>query len=30
MRFRTSIEQSGTTAAGIRVPDEIVEALGSG
>jgi hypothetical protein len=30
MRFRTSIEQSGKTATGIRVPDEIVEALGSG
>ena len=30
MRFRTAIEQSGRTATGIRIPDEIVEALGSG
>ncbi|HET6744438.1 MAG TPA: YdeI/OmpD-associated family protein [Candidatus Limnocylindria bacterium] len=30
MRFRTTILQEGTTATGIRVPDEIVEALGSG
>ena len=30
MRFRTTIEQSGKTATGIRVPDEIVEGLGSG
>lgn len=30
MRLRTTIEQSGETATGIRVPDEIVEALGSG
>jgi hypothetical protein len=30
MRFRTTILQSGKTATGIRVPDEIVEALGSG
>ena len=30
MRFRTTIEQSGKTATGIRIPDEIVEALGSG
>jgi len=30
MRFRTTILQSGKTAAGIRIPDEIVEALGSG
>ena len=30
MRFRTTIVQSGKTATGIPVPDEIVEALGSG
>ncbi len=30
MRFRTTIEQSGKTATGIRIPDEVVEALGSG
>jgi hypothetical protein len=30
MRFHTTILQSGKTAAGIRIPDEIVEALGSG
>lgn len=30
MRFRTTIEQSGKTATGIRIPDEIVEELGSG
>ena len=30
MRFRTTILQSGRTATGIRVPDEVVEALGSG
>lgn len=30
MRFRTTILQSGKTAAGIRVPPEIVEALGAG
>jgi hypothetical protein len=30
MRFRTTIIQTGKTAAGIRVPDEIVEALGAG
>jgi hypothetical protein len=30
MRFRTTILQEGTTATGIRVPDDIVEALGSG
>jgi hypothetical protein len=30
MRFRTTILQSGKTATGIRVPDEIVEALGGG
>jgi Bacteriocin-protection, YdeI or OmpD-Associated/Domain of unknown function (DUF1905) len=30
MRFRTSILQSGLTATGIQVPDEVVEALGAG
>jgi hypothetical protein len=30
MRFRTTILQSGKTATGIRVPDEIVQALGGG
>jgi Domain of unknown function (DUF1905)/Bacteriocin-protection, YdeI or OmpD-Associated len=30
MKFRTRIEQSGKTATGIRVPDEVVEGLGAG
>lgn len=30
MRFHTTILQGGKTATGIRVPDEVVEALGSG
>ncbi len=30
MRFRTTIQQGGKTATGIQVPDEVVEALGSG
>jgi len=30
MRFRTTIQQSGKTATGIQVPEEVVEALGSG
>ena len=30
MKFRTTILQSGKTATGIRIPDEVVEALGSG
>ena len=30
MRFRTAILQSGATATGIRVPDEVVESLGAG
>ena len=30
MRFRTTIQQSDGTATGIRIPDEIVAALGSG
>ena len=28
MRFRATIEGTGKTAAGIRVPDEVVAALG--
>jgi hypothetical protein len=30
MRFRTTIEQGGKTATGIRIPTEVVEALGAG
>ena len=30
MKFRTTILQGGKTATGIRIPDEVVEALGSG
>ncbi|MDP9249898.1 MAG: YdeI/OmpD-associated family protein [Chloroflexota bacterium] len=30
MRFHTSILQAGKTATGIQIPDEVVEALGSG
>jgi hypothetical protein len=30
LRFRTTILQAGKTATGIRVPDEVIEALGSG
>ena len=30
MRFRTTILQSGRTATGLQVPDEVVEALGAG
>src|SRR4029450_10083301 len=30
MRYRTTILQSGKTATGIEVPDEVMEALGSG
>jgi hypothetical protein len=30
MRFRTTILQGGKTATGIQVPDEVVDALGSG
>ena len=30
MRFHTTILQAGKTATGIRVPDDIVEALGAG
>jgi hypothetical protein len=30
MRFRTTIQQSGKTATGIEIPQEVVEALGAG
>src|SRR5882672_9057476 len=30
MRFRTTLLQSGKTAVGIQVPNEVVEALGAG
>ena len=30
MRFRTTLVQSGKTATGFRVPDEVVESLGAG
>jgi hypothetical protein len=30
MKFRVTIEQSGKTATGIRVPDEVVAGLGAG
>ncbi|MGI8998694.1 MAG: YdeI/OmpD-associated family protein [Candidatus Limnocylindria bacterium] len=30
MKFRTTVQQSGKTATGIHVPDEVIEALGSG
>src|SRR5438874_8557424 len=30
MRFRTTILQSGKTATGIRIPDDVVEGLGAG
>lgn len=30
MRFKTTLEQSGKTATGFRVPAEVVEALGKG
>ncbi|HMJ81240.1 MAG TPA: YdeI/OmpD-associated family protein [Candidatus Dormibacteraeota bacterium] len=30
MKFHTTLIQTGTTATGIRVPDEVVAALGSG
>jgi len=29
-RFRTTIQRSGKTATGIRVPDDVVEGLGAG
>lgn len=30
MRFHTTIRQTGTTTTGIQVPEDVVEALGSG
>ena len=30
MRFRTTVELGGKTATGLRVPAEVVEALGAG
>jgi hypothetical protein len=30
MRFRTTVLQAGKTATGLQVPDELVDALGSG
>jgi len=30
MRFRTTLLLAGKTATGMRVPDEVVEALGAG
>ena len=30
MRFRTTVELGGKTATGIRVPEQVVEALGAG
>ncbi|MFD9738284.1 YdeI/OmpD-associated family protein [Umezawaea sp. NPDC059074] len=30
MRFRATVLQSGKTATGVRVPDEVVDGLGSG
>ena len=30
MRFRATIEQGGKTATGIQVPEEVIQALGSG
>jgi hypothetical protein len=30
VRFRTTIQQSGKTATGIQVPEQVVEALGAG
>jgi hypothetical protein len=30
MRFRTTIQQSGKTATGIQIPEELVEGLGAG
>jgi len=30
MRFRTTVQQSGKTATGIEVPDDVMAALGSG
>lgn len=30
MRFRTTIQQSGKTATGIQIPEQVIEALGAG
>ena len=30
MRFRATIEHGGTTATGVKVPEEVVESLGAG
>lgn len=30
MQFRTTIQQRGKTATGIRVPDDVIGALGAG
>ncbi|MGH2392105.1 MAG: YdeI/OmpD-associated family protein [Candidatus Limnocylindria bacterium] len=30
MKFRTTIQQTGKTATGIRIPDEVMAALGAG
>ena len=30
MRFRTTIQQSGKTATGIQVPEDIIQTLGAG
>ena len=30
MEFRTTVELGGKTATGLQVPDDVVEALGSG
>jgi Domain of unknown function (DUF1905) len=30
VRFRTTIQQSGKTTTGIQVPEQVIEALGSG
>ncbi len=30
MRFRTTIQQSGKSATGIRVPDDVIAALDAG
>jgi hypothetical protein len=30
MRFRTTIQQSGKSATGIQVPEDIIQTLGAG
>jgi hypothetical protein len=30
VQFRTTIQQSGKTATGIQIPEDVIEALGSG